>query len=84
MQVNFYEGPPFKYKAEAALHTNFVNCVRYSPNGNFFFSVSNGASRLVSSFAAPPEQLGMRRDAPDHAGGAPNRVLPRPLPCRSH
>ncbi|KAL1528950.1 hypothetical protein AB1Y20_010272 [Prymnesium parvum] len=39
--VNFYEGPPFKFKVCASRHTNFVNVVRYSPNGNYFFSVSN-------------------------------------------
>ncbi|KAK3751361.1 hypothetical protein QZH41_009304, partial [Actinostola sp. cb2023] len=38
---NFYEGPPFKYKHALNEHSNFVNCVKYSPNGDFF--VSGGA-----------------------------------------
>ncbi|CAN6892377.1 unnamed protein product, partial [Brassica oleracea] len=32
--VNFYEGPPFKFKLSSREHSNFVNCVRYSPDGN--------------------------------------------------
>eukprot|EP00966_Prymnesium_polylepis_P007807 179484-Prymnesium_polylepis.1 len=45
--VNFYEGPPFKFKALAARHTNFVNCVRYSPSGAYFFSVSNDMKLML-------------------------------------
>ncbi|PQQ15511.1 actin-interacting protein 1-2 [Prunus yedoensis var. nudiflora] len=32
--VNFYEGPPFKFKLSHRDHSNFVNCVRFSPDGN--------------------------------------------------
>ncbi|XP_070539814.1 WD repeat-containing protein 1-like [Ptychodera flava] len=35
-EVNFYEGPPFKFKTSNREHGRFVNCVRYSPNGERF------------------------------------------------
>ena len=40
-QVNFYEGPPFKFKGTAKSHERFPNCVRYSPDGEKFFSVGS-------------------------------------------
>ena len=36
--VQFFEGPPFKRKAEKNDHTNFVQTVRYSPNGEVFIT----------------------------------------------
>jgi WD40 repeat protein len=33
-KVNVYEGPPFKFKQSSKQHTNYVNCVRYAPDGN--------------------------------------------------
>jgi len=40
-KVNFYEGPPFKFKATPKSHDRFVNCVRFSPDGARFFSASS-------------------------------------------
>ena len=40
-KVYFYEGPPFKFKLSHKTHTNFVQCVRYAPSGEYFCSVSN-------------------------------------------
>jgi len=40
-KVNFFEGPPFKFKSISSTHTNFVNTVRFDPQGKYFFSVSN-------------------------------------------
>eukprot|EP01102_Stenamoeba_stenopodia_P018587 TRINITY_DN683_c0_g1_i1.p1 TRINITY_DN683_c0_g1~~TRINITY_DN683_c0_g1_i1.p1 ORF type:complete len:603 (+),score=164.15 TRINITY_DN683_c0_g1_i1:90-1898(+) len=37
--VNWFEGPPFKYKFALRDHSRFVNCVRFSPNGNLLVSV---------------------------------------------
>ncbi|BBN03720.1 WD repeat-containing protein 1 (actin-interacting protein 1) [Marchantia polymorpha subsp. ruderalis] len=39
--VNYYEGPPFRFKTSHREHSNFVNCVRYSPDGNKFITVGS-------------------------------------------
>jgi len=39
--VNYFEGPPFKFKAQAKEHSNFVNCVRYSPDASYCVSVGS-------------------------------------------
>lgn len=39
--VNFYEGPPFKFKQSHRHHSNFVNCLRFSPDGSKLISVSS-------------------------------------------
>ncbi|PKU45168.1 wd repeat-containing protein hypothetical protein [Limosa lapponica baueri] len=36
----FFEGPPFKFKFTISDHTRFVNCVRFSPDGNRFATAS--------------------------------------------
>ncbi|XP_049851579.1 66 kDa stress protein-like [Schistocerca gregaria] len=41
LNVNFFEGPPFKFKKSNKLHQRFVNCVRFSPNGERFLSVGS-------------------------------------------
>ena len=38
-QVNFYEGPPFKFKKMNKDHSNFVAGLKFSPDGNMFVSV---------------------------------------------
>ncbi|KAH6763445.1 transducin family protein / WD-40 repeat family protein [Perilla frutescens var. hirtella] len=45
--VNFYEGPPFKFKLSHREHSNFVNCIRFSPDGNRFISVSSDKRGLL-------------------------------------
>lgn len=45
--VNFYEGPPFKFKLSHRDHSNFVNCVRFSPDGSKFISVSSDKKGIV-------------------------------------
>lgn len=37
-EVGFFAGPPFKYHHLNKEHTNFVNCVKYSPDGSLFAS----------------------------------------------
>jgi WD repeat-containing protein 1 (actin-interacting protein 1) len=41
MKTIFYAGPPFKFDHSNSSHTNFVNCLRYSPNGEKVASVSS-------------------------------------------
>ncbi|KAL4679504.1 hypothetical protein H8959_009154 [Pygathrix nigripes] len=36
----FFEGPPFKFKFTIGDHSRFVNCVRFSPDGNRFATAS--------------------------------------------
>ncbi|XP_028793887.1 actin-interacting protein 1-2-like [Neltuma alba] len=45
--VNFYEGPPFRFKQSHRHHSNFVNCVRYSPDGSKFLSVSSDKKGII-------------------------------------
>jgi WD40 repeat protein len=46
LSVNFYDGPPFKYKESYRGHTRYPNVVRFSPDGEWL--VSAGAdSRIV-------------------------------------
>jgi WD40 repeat protein len=45
MSTIFYAGPPFRLDHSNRCHTNFVNCVRFSPDGNH--AVSVGADKKV-------------------------------------
>ncbi|GER38618.1 WD-repeat protein [Striga asiatica] len=45
--VNFYEGPPFKFKLSHRDHSNFVNCVRFSPDGSKFITVSSDRKGII-------------------------------------
>lgn len=36
--VGFFEGPPFKYSHMSMEHTNFVNVVRFAPDGSYYVS----------------------------------------------
>uniref|UniRef100_A0A2P2J6K6 Transducin family protein n=2 Tax=Rhizophora mucronata TaxID=61149 RepID=A0A2P2J6K6_RHIMU len=45
--VNFYEGPPFKFKLSHRNHSNFVNCVRFSPDGTKFITVSSDKKGML-------------------------------------
>jgi len=45
--VSFFQGPPFKFMHTAHKHANFVNCVRFSPDGERFASVgSDGKGKI--------------------------------------
>lgn len=41
MKTIFYAGPPFKLDHSNSCHSNFVNCIRFSPNGEKAVSVSS-------------------------------------------
>ncbi|GAU24290.1 hypothetical protein TSUD_48790 [Trifolium subterraneum] len=45
--ANFYEGPPFKFSMSIRDHTNFINCVRYSPDGSKFVTVSSDRKGII-------------------------------------
>mmetsp|Transcript_14835 Transcript_14835/g.29253 ORF Transcript_14835/g.29253 Transcript_14835/m.29253 type:complete len:632 (-) Transcript_14835:214-2109(-) len=62
MGVACHEGPPFALKTVHNVHTNFVNCVRYSPDGEWAVSVGSDSkaclykgkeSELVGEFQKP-------------------------------
>eukprot|EP00929_Paragymnodinium_shiwhaense_P074606 TRINITY_DN38192_c0_g1_i1.p1 TRINITY_DN38192_c0_g1~~TRINITY_DN38192_c0_g1_i1.p1 ORF type:complete len:660 (+),score=155.24 TRINITY_DN38192_c0_g1_i1:64-2043(+) len=62
MLVAFHEGPPFKFGRSHTLHTNFVNCVRYSPDGEWAVSAGSDSTlnlyegktgEFVKEFAKP-------------------------------
>lgn len=42
--VNFYEGPPFRFKSSHREHSSFVNCVRFAPDGATFITVGSDKS----------------------------------------
>jgi WD40 repeat protein len=44
LAVNYFEGPPFKFKKAFKEHQRFVNAVRFSPNGEKWISVSSDKS----------------------------------------
>ncbi|OAY29213.1 actin-interacting protein 1-2 [Manihot esculenta] len=45
--VNFYEGPPFKFMLSHREHSNFVNCVRFSPDGSKCISVGSDKKGII-------------------------------------
>lgn len=47
LAVNYFEGPPFKFKKAFKEHQRFVNAVRFSPNGEKFISVSSDKSCII-------------------------------------
>ena len=50
MTAVLHEGPPFKVKSTFQEHTNFVQCVRFSPGGEVFATCS--ADRKIGLFEA--------------------------------
>jgi len=45
--LSFYGGPPFRYEKALKDHTNFVNCVRYAPDGSRFISVGADKAGII-------------------------------------
>lgn len=44
---SFYTGPPFRYNKGLKEHSNFVNCLRFSPDGSRFASVSSDKTGVI-------------------------------------
>ncbi|KAM7489836.1 hypothetical protein LguiB_027320 [Lonicera macranthoides] len=65
--VNFYEGPPFKFKLSLRTHSNFVNCVRFSLDGSKFISVSSDKKGLLYD-AKTAEKIGELSSENAHTG----------------
>ncbi|XP_071192625.1 WD repeat-containing protein 1-like [Salvelinus alpinus] len=64
----FFEGPPFKFKFSSTDHSRFVNCVRFSPDGNRFCTA--GADGQIFLYDGKTgEKLGALGGAKAHDGG---------------
>jgi len=57
MQVNLYEGPPFKFVKSMREHTKFANCARFSPDGALLCTVGSDM-KVVIYDAASGEKKG--------------------------
>lgn len=66
--VNFFEGPPFKYKKSIKDHTRFVNCIRFSPDGNKFISVGSDFQGFIYD-AKDGGQIGQLSATNAHTAG---------------
>jgi len=67
-QVNWFEGPPFKFKHAMKEHTRFVNCVRFSPDGNKLLSVSSDKTGFFYD-GKTGELIGKLNPAQGHQAG---------------
>ena len=50
--MNVFNGPPFKFARSNKLHSNFVNCVRYSPDGARMCQVGSDMKGFVIDSAS--------------------------------
>lgn len=63
--IHDFMGPPFRYNAVFKDHTNFVNCVRFSPDGRHFASVGSDKKVLIYSMSGSS----VTADLQGHTGG---------------
>eukprot|EP00456_Euglypha_rotunda_P057012 TRINITY_DN4697_c0_g1_i15.p1 TRINITY_DN4697_c0_g1~~TRINITY_DN4697_c0_g1_i15.p1 ORF type:complete len:281 (+),score=41.36 TRINITY_DN4697_c0_g1_i15:141-983(+) len=47
LNVNIYEGPPFKFTKGAQEHSKYPNCVRFSPDGEQYVSVGADSKIVI-------------------------------------
>ena len=68
MSSVLHEGPPFKFKAVKHDHQNFVQCVRFSPNGSIYVTAS-ADKRILAYDAKEGASAGEFKDgATAHSG----------------
>ncbi|XP_026137086.1 WD repeat-containing protein 1-like isoform X2 [Carassius auratus] len=66
--TTFLEGPPFKFKCTISDHSRFVNCVRFSPDGNRYASA--GADGQIFMYDGKTgDKLGSLGGEKAHEGG---------------
>jgi len=46
-KMNWFEGPPFKYKASNTQHTRYINAVRFSPDGSKLVTVGSDKKGFI-------------------------------------
>jgi len=66
-QLQLYNGVPFKYGRAFSEHSNFVNCVRYAPDGSKFVSVASDKTAIVYD-GKTGEVTGRLDPASQHSG----------------
>lgn len=65
--VCLFEGPPFKFKKTIQMHTNFVNCARFSSKCDIF--VSGSADGKILAFDAGDASFLTEVGSPAHKAG---------------
>jgi len=66
--VNWFEGPPFKFNKTIKDHTRFVNCVRFSPDGNKLITVGSDKCGFFYD-GKTGEKVGELSSSNGHGGG---------------
>ena len=79
VQVNFYEGPPFKFKGTAKSHERFPNCVRSPPAREAFLALPLPLTRSLTL-----TRSATRRMARSSSPSAPTRCAGARRPRRAH
>ncbi|KAJ8382280.1 hypothetical protein SKAU_G00030580 [Synaphobranchus kaupii] len=64
----FFEGPPFKYKMMNLDHSGFVNCVRFSPDGNHY-AAAGSDGKIVLYDGKTGEKITALGGEKAHEGG---------------
>ncbi|KAJ7329556.1 hypothetical protein JRQ81_015730 [Phrynocephalus forsythii] len=64
----FFEGPPFKFKFTISEHSRFVNCVRFSPDGNRLATASADGQIFIYD-GKTGEKIGALGEDKAHNGG---------------
>ncbi|XP_073466213.1 WD repeat-containing protein 1 [Aquarana catesbeiana] len=64
----FFEGPPFKFKFTASDHSRFINCVRFSPDGNRF-ATAGADGQIYLYDGKTGEKVGQLGAGKAHDGG---------------